>query len=164
MARSATRLEYSGGPTGTLKIFHQGREVWSGLANSGRTGHHEWEEGHGPIPGVRKYWVYNKIARPRELKVSVSGQYVATASGIQDVPPALESVWGKKRLRVEGYVRVSDPIIGTSVRRGNFYIHGGSPLTPSSSGCIKVPAIDLDGFFTEFTKLPKNVRIPLYVD
>lgn len=169
--KRANRLEYSGGHTGTLKIFRKGKEVWSEVAFSGSVGKGEWEKDRGPIPGKRRYWVHNRIASPPVLKFLPNGDSVATPWGIQKVQKVQtdaeqdpRDTWGEQRLRIKGHVKVRDPTSDRDVQRGYFYIHGGSPNRESSAGCIKVPALDLKGFFKEFAKFPRNAKIPLYVD
>lgn len=158
-------VAYSGGQTGTLAVFSAGTLVYRGPAVSGHPGGSEWEVNVGPTP-TGMYHIHPGITQAPVSKVheGVCGAPY-TATGYQEItstdPVECEAgshhycnvpcptasnpaqlcwtprdCWGPMRIRIEGGADVPKPKGGKAHRDG-FYLHGGNPLDPISSGCIK---------------------------
>ena len=158
-------VAYSGGQTGTLYVFKEGSLVYRGPAVSGHPGGSEWEVNVGPTP-TGMYHIHPGITQAPVSSVheGVCGAPY-TATGYQEItstdPVACEAgshhycnvpcptasnpaqlcwtprdCWGPHRIRIEGGADVVKPK-GGKVHRDGFYLHGGNPLDPISSGCVK---------------------------
>jgi len=159
-------VAYSGGQTGTLAVFSAGTLVYTGPAVSGHPGGSEWEVNVGPTP-TGMYHIHPGITQAPVTKVhdGVCGAPY-TALGYQEITsteprpcdpddlhhycnvrcPTAEDpgqrcwtprdCWGPMRIRIEGGADVVKPK-GGKVHRDGFYLHGGNPLDPISSGCVK---------------------------
>jgi hypothetical protein len=165
-------VAYTGGQSGHLLVFKEGAPIFRGPAVSGHPGGSEWEVNVGPTPtGV--YHIHPGITRTpvTSLEDGVCGA-AGIGSGYQEItstdtseceagshhycnvscPTAANPAqlcwtprdcWGPKRIRIEGSADVLKPKGGKAHRDG-FYLHGGNPLDPISSGCVK--ALDNDVF------------------
>jgi hypothetical protein len=158
-------VAYSGGQTGTIYVVKAGTVVYRGPAVSGHAGGSEWEINVGPTPSGM-YHIHPGITQPTVSSVQdgVCGAPY-TAAGYQEItstdpvpceagshhycnvscPTATNPAqlcwtprdcWGAHRIRIEGGADVVKPK-GGKVHRDGFYLHGGNPLDPISSGCVK---------------------------
>jgi hypothetical protein len=156
---------YTGGQSGRVGVFEAGTLAYLSPAVSGHPGHTEWEVNVGPTP-TGMYHIHPQITRSPVTSVErgVCGA-AAISSGYQEImsadatPCAAGSAhycnvscptvadpsqlcwtprdcWGPKRIRIEGSAEVPKTTGGTQHRDG-FYLHGGNPLDPVSSGCVK---------------------------
>ena len=159
-------VAYTGGQRGKLAVFKAGSLVYRGPAVSGHPGNSEWEEDLGPTP-TGTYHIHPQITQAPVTKVQEHGVCGArlTALGYQEITsqepvpcdeedhhycnvpcPSPENprqrcwtprdCWGPMRIRIEGGAELVSPK-GEKVTRGGFYLHGGNPLDPISSGCVK---------------------------
>ena len=165
-------VAYTGGQSGSLLVFKEGKLIFTGPSVSGHAGHTEWEVDVGPTP-TGMYHIHPGITRSPVTKVEegVCGAG-GIGSGYQEItsttpteceagphhycnipcPTAAKPAqlcwtprdcWGPKRIRIEGGADVLKPKGGKAHRDG-FYLHGGNPKDPVSSGCVK--SMDNDAF------------------
>jgi hypothetical protein len=165
-------VAYTGGQTGHVLVFKEGVPTFRGPAVSGHPGGSEWEVNVGPTP-TGMYHIHPQVNNPAVTSVQngVCGA-AGIGSGYQEItseetreceagshhycniacptatnPAQLcwtpKDCWGSKRIRIEGSADVLKPKGGTAHRDG-FYLHGGNPLDPISSGCVKT--LDNDVF------------------
>jgi hypothetical protein len=158
-------VAYTGGQTGTLAVFQAGTLVYRGPAVSGHPGGSEWEPNVGPTP-TGMYHIHPGVTQSPVSRVmdGVCGAPY-TALGYQEItstdPVPCEAgshhycnvpcptptdpgqlcwtprdCWGPMRIRIEGGADVAKPK-GGKVHRDGFYLHGGNPTDPISSGCVK---------------------------
>jgi hypothetical protein len=163
---------YTGGQSGRVGVFEAGALTYLSPAVSGHPGHTEWEVNVGPTP-TGMYHIHPGITRApvTGLQRGVCG-VAAISSGYQEItstdatpcaagsahycnvpcPTSAEPArlcwtprdcWGPKRIRIEGSAEVPKATGGTQHRDG-FYLHGGNPTDPVSSGCVK--SLDDDVF------------------
>lgn len=179
LARHADDLvAYSGGQTGQVAVFEAGKLRYRSPAVSGHPGNSEWEVDVGPTP-TGMYTIRPQITNKPVTKSGrgVCGA-AAISSGYQEItstektqcaagsahycnvpcPTAADPAqmcwtprdcWGSKRIKIEGSADVAKPTGGKQHRDG-FYLHGGNPADPISSGCVK--SLD-DDVFTHIRKL-----------
>jgi hypothetical protein len=164
-------VAYTGSQAGRVLVFDAGRLSYIGPAVSGHPGHTEWEKNVGPTPDGM-YAIHPAITRPTVSTVQngVCGA-AAISSGYQEItatdatPCAAGSAhycnvacptkadpaqlcwtprdcWGPKRIRIEGSADVPKGG-GKTVHRDGFYLHGGNPADPVSSGCVKSMSNDV---------------------
>ncbi len=158
-------VAYSGGQSGRLAVFEAGTLVYVGPAVSGHPGGSEWEPNIGPTP-TGMYHIHPGVTQSPVSRVmdGVCGAPY-TALGYQEItstdpvpceagshhycnvpcPTAADPAqlcwtprdcWGPFRIRIEGGADVTKPG-GGKVHRDGFYLHGGNPTDPISSGCVK---------------------------
>jgi hypothetical protein len=171
-------VAYSGGQSGEIAVFEAGKLRYRSPGVSGHPGHDEWERDAGPTP-TGMYTIRPQITNPPVTRSGrgVCGA-AAIEAGYQEItstdktPCAAGSAhycnvpcptaanpdqlcwtprdcWGPKRIRIEGSAKVPKPGGGKQSRDG-FFLHGGNPADPVSSGCIK--SLD-DDVFTHIRKL-----------
>jgi hypothetical protein len=157
---------YSGGQSGRLAVLDAGKLAYLGPAVSGHPGGSEWEPNIGPTP-TGMYHITPGVTQPAVTHVFMDAVCGApyTALGYQEItstdpvpceagshhycnvpcPTAANPAqlcwtprdcWGPMRIRIEGGADVAKPS-GGKVHRDGFYLHGGNPLDPISSGCVK---------------------------
>lgn len=166
-------VAYTSGQSGTVAVFDAGKLVFRGPAVSGHPGHSEWEVNVGPTPsgmytihpGITRSTVsksvagavcgapaigsgYQQITSTDQTPCAAGSAHYCNVSCPTTAEPARlcwtpRDCWGSERIRIEGSADVAKPTGGTQHRDG-FYLHGGNPADPVSSGCIK--ALDTSVF------------------
>jgi hypothetical protein len=160
-------VAYTGGQRGRLAVFKAGSLVYTGPAVSGHPGSSEWEENVGPTPTgmyhihpgitqapvtkVQEHGVcgarltalgYQEITSEETRECEEGSHHYCnvpcpTATNPRQRCWTPRDCWGPMRIRIEGGADVLNPKTGVTVPRGGFYLHGGNPLDPVSSGCVK---------------------------